>query len=237
MKINCLIIDDEPNATKLLEEYVKQVPFLELRAVCKDSDQALRELETKDIQLLFLDINMPGLNGLGLANIVSGEVKVIFTTAYSEYAVESYDQGAIDYLLKPISFKRFLAAVTKAREYFRKEPAAPTAEQEPIPQDFFFIKTGQEMVKVFFSELKFIEASREYILLHTASGTVSSYKRLKEIAENLPPHFVRVHHSFIVNLPFVSRIESHQLFIGNHCIPISGTYKQEFLEWVKRLSV
>lgn len=237
MKISCLIVDDEPNATKLLEEYVKQVPFLELQGICIDSDQALEVLETKKVQLIFLDINMPGLNGLGLSNIISKEVKVIFTTAYAEYAVESYDQGAIDYLLKPITFKRFLVAARKAREFFIKEPAPNEPDRELVPKEFFFIKTGQETVRILLSDLKFIEASKEYIILHTGSGKITCYKRMKEIAESLPSNFIRVHHSFIVNLHHANKIESDQLFIGDKCIPVSGTYKQGFVELVKRLSV
>lgn len=237
MKISCLIVDDEPNATKLLEEYVKQVPFLDLQGVCIDSDQALEMLDAKKMQLLFLDINMPGLNGIGLSDIISKEIKVIFTTAYAEYAVESYEQGAIDYLLKPIPFKRFLLAAGKAREFFAKDIAPNEPERELIPKEFFFIKTGQETVRVLTRELKFIEASKEYIILHTANGKITCYKRMKEIAESLPPHFIRVHHSFIVNLHHANRIEADQLFIGDKCIPISGTYKQGFQELVKRLSV
>lgn len=237
MKISCLIVDDEPNATKLLEEYVKQIPFLELQAVCTDSDQVLEILETKNIQLLFLDINMPGLNGLELANIVSKEVKIIFTTAYATYAVESYDHGALDYLLKPITFKRFLVAVTKAREFFMKEIAPDEPGVERVPVEFFFIKTGQKTVKVLIRELKFIEASKEYIILHTVNGKITCYKRMKEIAESLPSNFIRVHHSFIVNLHHVSKIENHQLFIDAQCIPVSETYKPELQDLVKRLSV
>lgn len=237
MKINCIIVDDEPNATKLLEEYVKQVPFLELQGVCIDSDQALDLLETKKVQLLFLDINMPGLNGLGLSNIISKEVKVIFTTAYAEYAAESYEHSAIDYLLKPITLKRFLAAAGKAREFFIKASAPDAPERTLSSKEFFFIKTGQETVQVLFAELKFIEASKEYIILHTASGKITCYKRMKDIAESLPSNFIRVHHSFIVNLYHANKIESDRLFVGNESIPISGTYKQGFLELVKRLSV
>jgi two-component system LytT family response regulator len=237
MKISCLIVDDEPNATKLLEEYVKLVPFLDLQGVCMDSDHALHVMDTKKVQLLFLDINMPGLNGLGLSNIISKEVKVIFTTAYSEYAVESYDHGAIDYLLKPIIFKRFLTAARKARDFFIKGVTRDEPERELTPKEFFFIKTGQETVKVLLRELKFIEASKEYIILHTASGKITCYKRMKDIAASLPSNFIRVHHSFIVNLHHANKIESDQLFIEDKSIPISGTYKQVFWEMVKRLSV
>jgi two-component system, LytTR family, response regulator len=237
MKITCIIVDDEPNAAKLLREYVMQVPFLELQAVCADSDQTLAALETKKVQLIFLDINMPGLNGIGLANIISKEVKIIFITAYAEFAIESYEQGAMDYLLKPVSFKRFLVAVTRVREFFLKGLPAQTLPAEPAVQDFFFIKTGQEIVKILFAELKFIEASKEYIILNTGNKKITCYKRMKEIAGSLPAQFSRVHHSFIVNLHHVTKIDGNQLFIDDISIPISGTYRQELLEMVKRMSM
>lgn len=237
MKIACLIVDDEPNATRLLEEYVKQVPFLELRGICPDSDHALKAMETGDIDLLFLDINMPGLNGLDLANIVSQEAKIIFTTAYSEYAVESYEQRAIDYLLKPVSFKRFLVAVTKARDFFNHENSAVAVTNYAGQQESFFIKTGSEIVKIDFRDLKYVEASKEYVIMNTTKGKHICYKRMKEIAESLPENFVRVHHSFIVNIHHIGRIEANQIFMEEVCIPVSASYREMFLSVIRKLSI
>lgn len=230
-------MDDEPNATRLLEEYVKQVPFLELHGICPDSDHALKVMENGNIDLLFLDINMPGLNGLDLANIVSQEVKVIFTTAYSEYAVESYEQKAIDYLLKPISFKRFLSAVTKARDFFNQKNSPGETANYIGQQESFFIKTGSEIVKIDFRALKYVEASKEYVILNTTKDKLICYKRMKEIAESLPENFVRVHHSFIVNIHHIGRIEANQIFMEEVCIPVSTSYKEIFLSLIRKLSI
>ncbi|MBP2616626.1 LytR/AlgR family response regulator transcription factor [Chryseobacterium jejuense] len=237
MKIKCVIVDDEPNAAKLLEDYINRVPFLELCGIFFDGEKALENMAYKTIDIIFLDINLPGLNGLELASMFSTKTKIIFTTAYTQYAVESYEKNAIDYLLKPISFNRFLSSIAKAKEYFGPQTFPNKVIQNEEQQDSFFIKTGYETVKINFKDLKYIEGSREYVFLHTTQGKEMCYKRMKELAERLPEYFVRLHHSFIVNINHISKIDATQVFIDGDRIPIGTTYKEIFGSIIKNRSI
>jgi two-component system, LytTR family, response regulator len=231
MKITCIIVDDEPNAVKLLSEYAAGIPQLEVKATCFNAAEALNVIEQVSPQLIFLDINMPGMSGIDLAALVSKKLGIIFTTAYSEYAVISYDYNAIDYLLKPISLKRFITAVEKVEDFLHKK--RPDDNVAVKPTQSFFLKMGQELVKIDFTSVQYIEASKEYALLHTATGKYMYYCRMKELAELLPGNFIRVHHSYIVNLNYVTKVETSQLYTGGTCIPISATYKGSFLKTIK----
>jgi two-component system, LytTR family, response regulator len=231
MKTTCIIVDDEPNAVKLLSEYAANIPQLEVKASCSNAAEALNAIEQFSPQLIFLDINMPGMSGIDLAALVSKKLGIIFTTAYSEYAVTSYDYNAVDYLLKPISIKRFITAVEKAEDFLHKK--RPDDNVAGKPTQSFFLKMGHELVKIDFASLLYIEASKEYALLHTVTGKYMYYCRMKELAELLPTNFIRVHHSYIVNLNYVTKVETNQLYIGSTCIPISATYKGSFLKAIK----
>lgn len=237
MKIKCVIVDDEPNAAKLLEDYVSRIPFLELCGVYFESEKALLNIGHNTVDLIFLDINLPGLNGLELASMLPPGTKIIFTTAYSEYAVDSYEKNAVDYLLKPISFNRFLSAITKVKDQFAQPDASIPTLQSEDQQDSFFIKIGYETVKINFRDLKYIEGSREYVFLHTIQGKQMCYKRMKELAERLPEFFVRVHHSFIVNINHISKIDALHIFIQEDKIPIGTTYKDIFAGIIKNRSI
>ena len=182
-KINCLIIDDEPNAVQLLQDYISKVPYLALKGTCFDALEALEFLSHTQTDIIFLDINMPDLSGMELMNMLPREQKVIFTTAYSEYAIQSYEYNAVDYLLKPISFKRFMMAVGKAASSL----PAPAQEEE-----YLFVRTDKKMIRVNVRDILYFEALKEYVCIHTKTQKIITYKRMKELLDKLPGHFTRI---------------------------------------------
>jgi DNA-binding LytR/AlgR family response regulator len=229
--LSCLIVDDEPNAVKLLSAYVGRVPYLHLAHACYDADEALPWIQERRVELVFLDINMPGMNGLELASLVSGEQRFIFTTAYSEYAVRSYETPAVDYLMKPIAFPRFLQAVGKVVGAAPRP--APEAPANASPSDYFFVKSGRQIVRVRYDAIRYVEGLKSYVQLVTATEKVIIYKRMQEMEALLPAQFRRVHHSYIVNLQQIQRIEENHVLLPPTSIPISAKYRDAFLEAIK----
>lgn len=230
MPIRCLIVDDEPLAVNLLEGYIAQVPFLTLSGKCYNAMEALAFLHRHEADLIFLDINMPKLSGLEMAGSLSS-LMIIFTTAYSQHAVESYEKDAVDYLLKPITFDRFVRAVNKAYNLYKRngaEGGAPAQKPEPV----FYIKSGKSMVKINLDEVLFIEGLKDYVSFHTPQQKHVVYKRMKELEDVLPVNFSRIHNSFIVNRDHIDKIEQNQVFINGQPIPISDKYRELFFKEV-----
>lgn len=228
MKISCLIIDDEPLAVSLLQQYAEQVPYLEVAGTCYSAVEALAYLHQYKVDLLFLDINMPKLSGMELANILSASQKIIFTTAYSEYAVESYEQNAIDYLLKPITFERFIKAANKALLSFKQEDNSNVVEVFNNTGESLFVKTGKAIVQLTYDSVLYIEGLKDYVTFHTTEGKHVVYKRMKELEALLPSNFIRIHNSFIVNIRKVRRVEDHVICIGKEQLPVSEKYRDTF---------
>jgi two-component system, LytTR family, response regulator len=223
MKISCLIVEDEPNAMKIIEGYIAQVSSLQLAGTCRDGEEALKFIAHQNVDLIFLDINLPDINGLQLSGQL-GSQNIIITTAYSEHAVESYSINAIDYLLKPISFNRFCQTIIKARSVLENKKGISSAkEPEPI-----FVKDGKKLVSVEYSSILYIESASEYASIVTPSSKHLIYKRMKDLENELPPNFTRVHQSYIVNINAISKIEDNQIFIGELRIPISDKYRAQF---------
>jgi two-component system, LytTR family, response regulator len=222
IKLGCLVIDDEPNAGQLLQDYIAKVPYLTLKGNCFDAPEALEFLRHSQADLLFLDIDMPGLSGIELVNILPKEQKVIFTTAYSEYALESYEYNVIDYLLKPITFKRFMMAIAKA--------ASGTF---PALEEYMFVKSDKQMIRINFRDITHFEALKEYICIHTKNQKIITYKRMKELMERLPGHFTRIHNSYIVNGDHISKVEGNFVLIDNKSLPIGISYKDSFAEFIQ----
>ncbi|HXL55827.1 MAG TPA: LytTR family DNA-binding domain-containing protein [Chitinophagaceae bacterium] len=233
-KITCIIIDDEPMAVRLLQSYVSKVPFLNALHACYDGVEGLTYLKDNSVDLIFLDINMPMLNGIELANILTEKQKIIFTTAYSEHALESYEYHALDYLLKPITFKRFLKAVTHARDFFHPNEITNEIQAKIKEEAYMFVKSGKQLVKISNEEILFFEAQKEYVMIHTTGKKVMIYKRMKDLAEQIPSCFIRVHYSYIININFIDKIEGNSIIIGNHSIPIGFSYKEDFLLKIKQ---
>lgn len=223
MKIKCIITDDEPVAREGLQSYVEKVDFLALTGVCEDAIQLNTLLKTEQPDLLFLDIEMPYLSGLDLLATLSNPPKVIITSAYEQYALKGYELDVTDYLLKPISFERFLKAVNKVHDLLQKETA-------PAAEEFLFVKSDKQMKKVFLKDILFIEGLENYICIYTASDKILVHSTMKNIYNFLPESdFIQIHRSFIVNIHHVSLIEGNILNIAGHEIPIARNYREMVL--------
>lgn len=235
MKIRCLAIDDEPLALKQISSYIEKTPFLEAVALCRSAFDAMDFLAHNEVDLMFVDINMPDLNGLDFVKSLTKKPQVIFTTAYSEYAIEGFQVDALDYILKPISYSVFLKSANKAKTWFdlnHKQMDIVQTTQESI-----FVKSEYRMVRVYLSDIKYIESSNEYIQIQLANNeTVTTLMRLKVIEEQLPKdRFMRVHRSFIVNLDRIKVIERNRIvFDRNVYIPVGEQYKESFQAFVDR---
>jgi two-component system LytT family response regulator len=235
MNLSCLIVDDEPNAVDLLEMFIRQNTTWNLLAKCYDAREALAFLKTKTnpIDLIFLDINMPHLTGMEMAALLPPSTSIVFTTAYSEYAAESYSFQTIDYLLKPITLKRFYAALQKIETFFT--PAKPSDPPQSQPEeDYFFIKSGRMLYKVLLKDILYFEGEKEYARVVTKDQKLLIYRRLKDIEEQLSSSFARVHNSYIVNLARLDAIKDNHVFIGAKQIPISEKFRESFMNRIKQ---
>jgi two-component system, LytTR family, response regulator len=243
MPLTCVIVDDEPLARNLLTEYVRKIPYLELVEVCASPLAALEVLRRQAVDLLFLDIQMPEITGLTLLKVLQHKPLVVLTTAYSEYALESYDLDVVDYLLKPISFERFLRAVEKANQ--RKAAAAPVAEKpgkEPVPPyikepvpPYIFVKDGTKLVKIRLSDILYVEGLKDYVALHTRNQKIVTLQRLKNLETQLPAdQFIRIHHSYIVSLEGIDSVHKDKVQVGKVFLPISDTYRKPFKDFIDR---
>lgn len=214
-QLKCLVVDDEELARVLLKTHIEKIDFLTLVGSTENPIEALQILQNQDIDLLFLDIQMPELSGINVAKIVKPKTEVIFTTAYSQYAIDGFDLNVLDYLLKPITFERFKQAIDKAKEYF----------QIQHQEDTITIKSGYDLHKIRLNDILFIEGSSEYVTFQTTELRIMSYQTLKSLEVSLPQRqFMRVHRSFIVNKDKVKALKGKQILIENHKIPVSETY-------------
>ncbi len=228
MKLKCIIIDDEPIARKVLQEFIEEIDYLELKGHAENPLKAMPLLTNNDIDIIFLDINMPKITGINYLKNSRNKASVIMTTAYAEYAVEAYELDVTDYLVKPISFERFLKACNKAREI--REFKNVSQGQGLNPNDHFFIKCNGQIEKVFYDDLIYAEAMLNYVMLYTHSKKMMVYVTIKSLEEQLPAGiFIKVHKSFIVNINKVKSIEGNILDIGNQKIPISQNLKEKVI--------
>ncbi|MBA4851143.1 LytTR family DNA-binding domain-containing protein [Emticicia sp. BO119] len=227
MKFSCLIVDDEPLAVALMENHVRQVPFLILAGKCFNAMEAIAFLEKNEVDLIFLDIEMPYLTGMQLKSFLPEKQKVIFTTAYSEFAIESYEKNAFDYLLKPITFERFLKSVKRLQGSESVKPVMSNSTDAHI-----FVKSGREIIKLEYDDILFIEGLKDYVSLVTETDKVITYKLMRELEESLPANFARVHLSYIINCNKIRKISDNQVIIQEKSIPISEKYRERFLQKV-----
>ncbi len=235
MNLRCLIVDDEPNAVNLLEMLIRQNTSWLILEKCYDAREALAFLKTQPVDLIFLDINMPHLTGMEMAALLPPSTSIVFTTAYSEYAADSYGFHTIDYLLKPITLKRFYAAMKKIEAHFaRPEPAAAEPAAAPTTEgEYFFIKSGRMLHKVLLKDILYFEGEKEYARLVTPAQKLLIYRRLKDIEEQLSASFARVHNSYIVNIARLDSIRDNHVFIGTKQIPISEKFREAFMNRIK----
>lgn len=244
MKLTCIVVDDEPLARNLLTEHIRKIPYLELKAAFGNPLEALDFLRENKVDILFLDIQMPELTGISLLKILQNKPAVILTTAYSEYAIESYELDVTDYLLKPITFERFLKAVEKANKKLttpQNKESEPTREEGQseqvvdIKSNFIFVKDGRKLVKIDLHAVQFIEGLKDYVRIHTPHRNITTLQRMKNLEEQLPEkQFIRVHHSYIVAVAWIDEIERERIFIGKHIIPVSDTYRKPFQEFIEK---
>lgn len=226
MKLKCIIIDDEPVARKVLAEFIEEIDYLELTGQADNPLKAISLLNEQEVDIIFLDINMPRINGIEFLKSSKLRASVIMTTAYADYAVEAYGLEVLDYLVKPIAFERFLKACNKAKELRDLKTAGDTSVREP--NDHFFIKCNNQLEKVFYDELVYAEAKMNYVMLYTQSRKMMVYVTIKSLEDQLPKDiFIKVHKSFIVNMHKVKSIEGNILDTGIEKITISQNLREK----------
>ena len=231
MKLKCIIIDDEPIARKVLQEFVEEIDYLELTGQAENPLKSMKLLNENDIDIIFLDINMPKINGIDFVKSSKTTASIIMTTAYPEYAAEAYGLDVLDYLVKPIAFDRFLRACNKAKEIRELKNIKQIKPNKA--NDHFFIKCNNQIEKVFYEELIYAEAMLNYVMLFTNSKKMIVYVTIKSLEEQLPADmFMKVHKSFIVNLSKIRSIEGNILDIGNEKITISQNLKDKVISEV-----
>jgi len=236
--IRCLVVDDEPLALHIVEDYISKVPFLQLVKSTTNPIEALTLVQEGNVDLVFLDVQMPELTGIQFLKIANGKAKVILTTAYPEYALEGYELDVVDYLLKPIAFDRFFKSVQKAQGVLQpsiKPPAnpEPMQQQNDFLSDFIFVKSEHKIQKVYLRDILFIEGLKDYISIFTAAERIITLQNMKKMEDALPEkHFIRVHKSYIVSLNKIDSIERSRIWIGEKIIPVGDTYRDPFFKIV-----
>lgn len=234
MQLNCAIIDDEPLAMELIKSYVEKTPFLKLEGMYSSAVQALSEMAKKTpVHLLFLDIQMPGINGLEFSKLVSDQTKIVFTTAFSQYALDSYKVNALDYLLKPISYNDFLQAVNKAIQWFKLQNNI--SESYSDKAEFIYVKSEYKLLQIPLEKILYIEGLKDYIKIHLEGEAkpVLSLLSMKSMEEKLSPdRFIRIHRSYIVQKSKIRMIDRGRIVFNKEYIPISDSYKQELQNYL-----
>ena len=231
--IKCLIVDDEPLAIDIIKGYIAQVPQLELVASCTNAMKAFQILNQQPIDLIFLDIEMPDINGINFIKSLAQPPAVILTTAYREYAIESYEIEVVDYLLKPISFSRFFKAVARYLKLTTGNPVSTEGSAAPKTAGSIYIYSNKKNIKVYFDEILYIESIKDYIRIHTTDQRIISKDTISRYENLLPDVFLRVHRSFIVNSSKITAFTNHDIEIGNKEIPIGTSYKSKVMDWLK----
>jgi DNA-binding LytR/AlgR family response regulator len=235
MKMNCVIIDDEPLAREGLSNYVREVDFLHLVDTCTNPVELIQLLDKHPVDLIFLDIQMPKMNGLDFLKIVQKPPMVIITTAFPSYALEGFQLNVMDYLLKPITFDRFFKAANKAKEYYQllNKTAQSDMQKTEKEEDYFFIKCGSKYEKIYFNDILYVQGMQNYVTIYTRKGKYMTLLYLKNLEENLDKKaFIRVHKSYIVSIDKIEGIEGNEIFIQSNKIPISRNYHDTVIEQV-----
>ncbi|RYD57469.1 MAG: response regulator transcription factor [Sphingobacteriales bacterium] len=235
-----MIVDDEPIARDIMETYISKVPTLRLAGSCSNAIEAFQMLNKQQIDIMLLDINMPEITGIEFLKTIKYPPKVIFTTAYAEYAIESYELDAVDYLLKPVPFDRFLKAINKATATINA-PAKPAQAQEApsaalASDKLMFVKSGGKLIKIDLSKLWFVEGLKDYIALWTEQGKIIVHSTMKHIEEHLDKHqnFARVHKSYIVNLDYIDEVDGNTIRIKTQSVMIGNTYRDDVYSILNR---
>jgi two-component system, LytTR family, response regulator LytT len=234
MTIKCIAIDDEPLALKQVGNYIRKTPVLELVALCNSAYDAFEYINSGQVRLLFVDISMPDLNGLDFVRSLAEKPFIVFTTAYSEYAVEGFKVDAVDYLLKPVGYNDFLKAVNKVRTIIDLQSLSPDTIKTTT--DHLFVKSDYKLMRINLDDIKYIESMHEYIRIHLTDEKIMTLVSLKSIEEQLPQNkFMRVHRSYIVNLEKIKVVERNRIVFDNKVyIPVSDQYKDKFQQFIEK---
>lgn len=238
--IRCIIVDDEPLALAQLKGYIERIPFLECVKSCSSSAEAMAALAEEDVDVMFLDINMPDISGLQLVRSISNPPKVVFTTAYSEYAIEGFKVDAVDYLLKPFAFEDFLKAVNKVNDLCALERAASNAREDDLSGDdnCLFVKADYRMMRIPLRTIRYVESMSEYvrIFVDDKPKSIVSLLSMKKVEDTLPKNmFMRVHRSYIVNLSCIKEVtKTNLVFEDGTSIPVGDLYKDKLFEYINR---
>lgn len=231
--MNVILVDDEPLAQEIVETHISKFPNLKLLAKCNNAVEALQALKEHEVDLMFLDIQMPQISGIDFLKTLPSPPKVILTTAFSEYALDGYDLNVVDYLLKPISFDRFAKAVNKAVSQDMPQPEPSPSSKEGA--DYIFVKADKKLIKIHFNDIFYIEGLKDYVILHTPTGRVVTLQTMKSLEIKLPQAlFMRIHRSYIVNLSNITVIEGNTVQINKKIIPIGKNYKEKLLDMVNQ---
>lgn len=229
--IKCLIIDDEPPAREILGRYINRMPMLELAGECSNAIDAIQYLQHNQVDLMFLDIRLPQLNGNDLLRILKNPPRVIFTTAYTEYALEGYELDVIDYLLKPVQFERFVKAVNKAFQLTPKVAEFHNGHDEPKQEQFVYFRSERKMIKVMLKDILYIESMKDYVKVYTTNGLIISKQSITSLESMLPDKlFVRTHRSFIISIPRIKSFTTESIEIGKAEIPIGKLFRNGVLK-------
>jgi len=224
-KINCIIVDDEPVARDILEDHLKKLEQIRIVASCKNAIEAFKVVNNETVDLVFLDINMPEISGLTFAKSMNSELKIIFTTAYREYAVDGFDLKAVDYLLKPISFERLLQSVNKYLDERKIKFESKSGGQEE-QNDFCFVRADRKMIKIVYRDIRYVESIGDYLTFHLKTGTVTTRETLQKMSESLPSDaFLRIHRSYLVALNSIRSYTNETIEIEDRELPVSRGYR------------
>ncbi len=235
MTLQCVAIDDEPLARECIANYVREINFLQLTATGNNPVDLARLLSEQQIDLVFLDVQMPVMNGIEFLKMTPNPPMVIITTAYPSYALEGFQLDVMDYLVKPITFNRFFKAVSKAKDYHQllAKSGQNSTAVTPVKEDYFFIKSNYKYERIYFDEILFVEAMQNYVTIYTTKGKFITLLYLKNVEQNLDENlFIRVHKSFIVSVAKIKAIENNEILILTHRIPISRNYREQVIEKV-----
>lgn len=229
MRINCVVIDDEQPAIRQMEIYIERIPFLKLLKSFDNAIESLSFLQNNQVDLLFLDIEMEGFTGLQMIKALHHKPKIILTTAYDQYALDAYNLNVSDYLLKPISFERFVIAIDRIYEAFRNGKSMASDESQ-YKKDYFFVKTDYKMQRVDFKDILYVEGMKEYLRIHTTKAKIMVLQNFKNLEDSLPLNqFIRVHKSYLVAINKIESLERNRIKIGEKIIPVSETYKDALM--------
>ncbi|GAA3629104.1 LytR/AlgR family response regulator transcription factor [Flavivirga jejuensis] len=231
--ISCLIVDDEAIAREVIETHLKKIPHIKTIVSCNNAIEAFSAIRSNHIDLIFLDINMPEISGISFAKSINKDIKIIFTTAYRDYAVEGFELQAVDYLLKPISFNRLLKAINNYFEIYSDTKSAIIKNIDN--SDFMFVRSDRRMIKIDFDAIIYIESYSDYIKIHLADKTIVTRETISAIEAKLPvKNFIRIHRSYIISINSIISFTNEEIVINNKSLPISRSYKKEVLQILEK---